>query len=193
MRGRDFRQALVPIAAIAIVQPYASAHAEDYLTAEQAQKLLLPDADGFSELTVSVTDEQLDRIRELSGVRQRSKLPRIWKATRKTKPVGWFYVDEVVGKHEFITHATAISMDGRVLGVEILSYRETHGGQVQRLSWRQRFLGKTLADPLKLDVDIPNITGATLSCRNLTDGVKRLLAFQKVVLDVTQTRTPSGF
>ena len=48
--------------------------------------------------------------------------------------------------------------------------------------WRDHFKGKTLDDKFKLDVDVPNISGATLSCRNVTDGIKRLLALQKVVL-----------
>ena len=33
-----------------------------------------------------------------------------------------------------------------------------------------------------LDKDITNISGATLSCRSLSDGVKRLLALQQVAL-----------
>ena len=48
--------------------------------------------------------------------------------------------------------------------------------------WRQAFVGKTLTDAFKLDQDIPNIAGATLSCKNVTNGVKRLLALQQVAL-----------
>jgi Na+-translocating ferredoxin:NAD+ oxidoreductase RnfG subunit len=43
-------------------------------------------------------------------------------------------------------------------------------------------VGKTSQSPLKLDRDIKNISGATLSCRHVTDGVKRLLAFYEVAL-----------
>ena len=88
----------------------------------------------------------------------------------------------MIGKHEFITYATAISPDGHVLGIEILSYRETHGGQVREATWRKQFVGKTLSDPFKLDQDVSNISGATLSCRNVMDGVKRLLAIHKLFL-----------
>jgi hypothetical protein len=35
---------------------------------------------------------------------------------------------------------------------------------------------------LKLDSDIKNISGATLSCRHITDGVKRLLSFYEIAL-----------
>jgi Na+-transporting NADH:ubiquinone oxidoreductase subunit NqrC len=67
-------------------------------------------------------------------------------------------------------------------GVEVLVYRETHGYQIRNPEWRQAFVGKTLTDAFKLDQDIPNIAGATLSCKNVTNGVKRLLALQQVAL-----------
>ena len=61
-----------------------------------------------------------------------------------------------------------------------MTYRETHGGEVREASWRKSFKGKKLSDPFKLDVDVPNITGATLSSRNILDGVKRVLVLLQV-------------
>ena len=43
-------------------------------------------------------------------------------------------------------------------------------------------MGKNANSTLKLDDDIKNISGATLSCRHITDGVKRLLAFYEIAL-----------
>jgi Na+-translocating ferredoxin:NAD+ oxidoreductase RnfG subunit len=160
----------------------AYAHAASYLTVAQAQAALFPQADRFVDSKVSLTDPQRDEIKKLSGVRQRENQQPVWRAEREGALLGWFVVDEVVGKHEFITYAAALTPDGHVAGVEILVYRETYGFQVNDASWRDHFRNKTLADPFKLDQDIPNITGATLSCRNVTAGVKRLLALQQVVL-----------
>jgi Na+-translocating ferredoxin:NAD+ oxidoreductase RnfG subunit len=75
-----------------------------------------------------------------------------------------------------------LTADGHVRGIEVLVYRETYGYQIREADWRKHFVGKTAADPFKLDEDIPNITGATLSCRNVMNGVKRLLALQQVAL-----------
>ncbi|HEX5055093.1 MAG TPA: FMN-binding protein [Gammaproteobacteria bacterium] len=160
----------------------APAYAADYLTVEQAQRLLFPDARVFLEYPLKLTKEQRDQIKRQAGVRQRRETQPVWRAEQDGRLLGWFIVDEVIGKHEFITYAVALSPDGRVLGVEIMNYRETRGGEVRAAEWRGHFTGKTLADPFKLDQDVPNISGATLSCRNLTDGVKRLLVLQKVVL-----------
>jgi Na+-translocating ferredoxin:NAD+ oxidoreductase RnfG subunit len=85
-------------------------------------------------------------------------------------------VDDVVGKFERITYAVGIGAEGAVRGVEILSYRESHGHEVRLPAWRRQFVGKTASSPLRLGEDIANISGATLSCRHVTDGVRRIVA-----------------
>jgi Na+-translocating ferredoxin:NAD+ oxidoreductase RnfG subunit len=162
--------------------PIAPLHAAEYLTVPVAQKELFPEADRFVDASLTLTDAQRDEIKKLSGVRQREQHQPVWRAEQNGGLLGWFIVDEVIGKHEFITYATAISPDRHVLGVEVLVYRETYGYQVRDASWRGQFKGKTLADAFKLDQDITNITGATLSSRNVMNGVKRLLALAQVAL-----------
>ncbi|MDI1363253.1 FMN-binding protein [Methylotenera sp.] len=135
----------------------------------------------FEARPAKLTSDQQDKIKSLSGLRQRWDTQQIWRAVKNGKTLGWFVVDEVIGKHEFITYAVGLSPDGHVLGVEIMTYRETYGGGVRNAIWRQHLVGKTLADPFKLDEDVPNISGGTLSSRNVMDGVKRVLAIQKVL------------
>jgi Na+-transporting NADH:ubiquinone oxidoreductase subunit NqrC len=167
----------------ALVLPAAApAYAVQYLTAEQAQKLMYPQADSFVAAPVRLSSDQKKFVEKASGVRIRFDEQPVWKVMRGAQQTGWFIVDEVYGKHEFITYAVAIGMDGAVRGVEILDYRETHGGEIRNPNWRAQFTGKTLSSELKLDEDIQNISGATLSCRHITDGVKRLLAIHDVAL-----------
>jgi Na+-translocating ferredoxin:NAD+ oxidoreductase RnfG subunit len=160
----------------------APAYAADYLSVPQAQRLLFPAATVFDAQPLKLDAEQRDRVKAASGLRQRWDEQKVWRAAQDGRLLGWFVVDDVIGKHEFITYAVAISPEGHVLGVEILSYRETHGGQVRDAAWRQHLVVKTLADPFKLDQDVPNISGATLSCRKVMDGVKRLLALHRLCL-----------
>jgi Na+-translocating ferredoxin:NAD+ oxidoreductase subunit G len=169
--------ALIP--ATAWVAPL---YAETFLTQEQAQRVFFPQATAFVEHPVALSDEQRKAISKLAGVKQRNSSQATWQVMQGDQPLGWFLVDEVIGKHEFITYALGISPLGEVIGVEILVYRETHGGQVHESEWREHFHGKTLADPFELDNDVPNIAGATLSCRNVMNGVKRLLALRQVAL-----------
>ena len=113
-----------------------------------------------------------------SGVRVLHDEQQVWRVSGG----GWFIVDEVVGKHEFITYAVGLNANGSVKQIEVMDYRETYGGEIRNENWRAQFVGKTSQSPLKLDRDIKNISGATLSCRHVTDGVKRLLAFYEIAL-----------
>jgi Na+-translocating ferredoxin:NAD+ oxidoreductase RnfG subunit len=158
------------------------AYAADYLTVEEAQRILFADADAFTPVPVHLSSEQMRAIRDMSGVRQREADPEIWRAQKSGQTIGWVLIDNVVGKHEYITYALALSMEGSVLGIEILSYRESYGDEIRDGEWRAFFEDKIVSDPFKLNEDIPNISGATLSCRNVTNGVKRLLALHQIAL-----------
>lgn len=157
-------------------------HAAEYLTIPAAQKALFPEATDFAAANVQLTDEQRDAIKRLSGSRQRSAVQSVWRAERQGELLGWFILDEVIGKHEFITYAAAITPPGKIRGVEVLVYRETYGYQIREAQWREQFRDKALGDAFKLDADVKNITGATLSCRNVANGLKRLLALYQVAL-----------
>lgn len=174
---RDWSLFLLPAAVLA-----APAHGAGFMSVAQVQAMLFPGAKSFTEQNLTFSEAQRERIKALSGLRQRWEQQKVWRAERDGVVLGWFIVDEVIGKHEFITYATAIGIDGKVLGIDILDYRETHGGQVRDAAWRKQFAGKSLADPFRLDEDVPNISGATLSCRNVLDGVKRLLVVHKLFL-----------
>ncbi|WP_340679248.1 FMN-binding protein [Paraglaciecola sp.] len=170
---------VVFIPTAAIITPV---YAVDFMSETAAQKLLFTSADEFVSQSYPLNDDMKDRIKDIAHVTPRYDEQRVSQVNEKGIHTGWFFVDNVIGKHEFITYALAIDTAGKVLGVEILSYRETHGGQVRNPQWRINFVGKTVEDRFKLNNDIPNISGATLSCRNVTDGVKRLLAIHQLVL-----------
>lgn len=166
-----------PVAVLA-----APAFAAQYLTVEQAQAALFPAGTGFDAQDLTLGESQRDAIEELSGQRVREARPRVWRALEGGRPAGWFFVDRVIGKHEFITYALALGADGAVRGIEIMDYRETYGGEIRDAGWRRQFAGKRQGDAFKLGGSIRNITGATLSCRNVMNGVQRLLAMHALVL-----------
>ena len=128
-----------------------AAHAAVYLSVEQAQQVIFPGATFVP-----------------SGANGEA---RIW----RVPGAGWFFVDRVIGKHDFITYALGLDASGKVRAIEIMEYRESYGYEVRTPGWRQQFVGKSAADSVRLGDDIRNISGATLSCRHVTAGVKRLL------------------
>jgi Na+-translocating ferredoxin:NAD+ oxidoreductase RnfG subunit len=175
---QDLVRWLAPAAAL--VAPHC--YAVQYLNLEQAQSAIFADAREFVPTPVSLSREQVKEIERISGVRARVPEQAVWEARADGKLLGWLVVDEVIGKHELITYAIGIDADGSVRQIEVMDYREAYGYEIRNAAWRRQFAGKRVGDSLKLDQDIRNITGATLSCRHITDGVKRLLAFHQVAL-----------
>lgn len=96
--------------------------------------------------------------------------------------LGVLIVDHVMGKHELIDYSVAVSPTGKVLQVEMLEYRESHGTQIRSKKWRNQFVDKTPESRLRLNDDIYNISGATILCRQVTDGIKRVLATYDLVV-----------
>jgi Na+-translocating ferredoxin:NAD+ oxidoreductase RnfG subunit len=163
--------------ALAIVAITPSAFAVDYLTVAQARKIIFPEAVTFQEQDIQLTNAQLAAVGKLAQTPARSSNWKVAVAlSAEDKPVGYIVVDNVIGKFELITFAVGVSMNGTIQGVEILSYRESHGGEVRLPFWRKQFVGKSLANPIRVSDDIRLISGATLSCNSITEGVRRIAA-----------------
>lgn len=132
-----------------------------YLTPEEARHLCFPSATAFEPQPVG------------------SGPVRCWLARGPSGVLGYALLDAVIGKHLLIDYMVAVDRAGDIQRLEILTYRETHGGQVRNASWRAQFRGFGASRPPRFQRDIANIGGATLSCRHVTEGVGRLLQFFK--------------
>ena len=169
------------VAGLSILIAPIFAQAKIYISSEQAQQILFPNK-VLSKSPIIITDDLQEKMRAASSIRHPFQGDRIWRSSDG----GWFVIDEVVGKHEMITYAVALNAKGSVLGIEVLEYVESYGYEVAEAQWRKQFVGKTINDPIKLNQDIQNIGGATLSCKHLTDGVKRIT----VLYDLTLKNMP---
>lgn len=159
-----------------------AAHSVEYLSVAEAQAECFPQAE-FLEAHQIFTPEQMAEIKKLSGVQVKSRGQQIWIAREDQKISGYFVVDYVIGKHLVIDYSVGINPDGTVRQVDILKYRESYGGEVHRRDWLKQFNGKNYEAVLRLNQDIVNISGATLSSRHITEGVKRVLSTIHVLKD----------
>lgn len=165
-------QWLITGALAAVFAPVAEiAYAVEYLSAEAAQHAAFPDASAFEPVPIAA-DVKAAVAREAGRF---AVEPRVWRVRAGDRVIGWFMVDEVIGKVELITYGLALDATGGILSLDVLAYRESHGDAIRLAAWRTQFTGKHVSDPVKVDVDIRNISGATLSCRHVTEGVRRLL------------------
>ena len=166
MKIKSFAKAAV---VLGLVQaPTAPLYAETFLTVDQARKALWANTP-MSPSHIELTRAQMKSIARASRVRVDREKLKAW----KTADGGWFLVDQVVGKHEMIDVAVALDSAGKVKGIEVLTYRESYGDEIKNHKWLAQFLGRGSEEHLRLDKQIKNISGATLSARHITDGVNR--------------------
>jgi Na+-translocating ferredoxin:NAD+ oxidoreductase RnfG subunit len=173
---------LVPGLILAALAPAPVVVAADYLTIDEAQKAVFPEADGFQEIVVSQNAEQLQSMLARAGEQPNHGVIRIWKATRHGTLLGHVFMDEVIGRQNLITYAIGIDPSGALRNLEIMSYRESHGGEVRNPAWRGQFNGRNSLDELRFRTDIKNISGATLSSEHVTEGVRWLVALWQATL-----------
>ncbi|PHR92580.1 MAG: Na(+)-translocating NADH-quinone reductase subunit C [Robiginitomaculum sp.] len=143
--------------------------AKHYLDADEARKLIWGDLI-FQPHPVELSPAQMKSIKKASKTRVRNAKMNAW----KTQAGQWFVLDQIIGKHENIDIAVGIDEKGQIKGIEVLEYRESYGHQIINPKWMAQFHGRDSSKVLKLDKQIKNISGATLSCRHITDGVNRL-------------------
>ena len=146
-----------------------------YLTEEEALKILFPKAQKIQAEELLLSPDQKLRIQDRIGWRFPEVSFRAFKAETDGKVDGYAVIQETIGKHRPITYIVGITPQGKVFDVEIMVYRESKGSEVRRKRFNAQYEGKTAQDPISINKDIINITGATMSVRSVSAGVKRAL------------------
>ncbi len=166
---------------LSVFFPARFAYSEVFLSPKQAKQILWSNH-ALKKIEIHLTDKQAKSISKASKSIVRNKKLHVW----RTDQNGWFILDQVIGKHENIDIAVALNPNGSVKGIEVLTYRETYGDAVRHQKWLSQFTGKKYTEHLKLNKQIKNISGATLSCRHITDGINRLTHTWQQVLQHVQ-------
>ena len=121
------RIVFLPVAALVAAPP---AQAMGYLSIAQAQELMFP-GQTLIPAPLALSTDDIAAVEHETGTRYFAGALRAWKAAD-----GYFFVDAVIGKHELINYAVALTLEGKVRQVEILEYREAYGGEVRNAAWR---------------------------------------------------------
>lgn len=161
---------LIPAALFASAPSIAST----YMSVEQAQASMFPNAT-FTPNFVTLDQDQFNAIITDSDVNVWSRNIKAWRVSTG----GWFIIDQVRGRDDWITYAIGISAEGAVKHIEILECLDKYDG-ITIPEWRAQFYGKRHG--AKFD-DIQIISGATLSSSQMAAGVKRILSTYALVLN----------
>lgn len=95
--------------------------------------------------------------------------------TENNRVTGWAVVLDEMGKIKPITFLVGIDIQGKVLGVRILEYRDMFGSEIKRKSFLRQFQGKSLKDSIAIGRDIDAVTQATISSQAAAMAVKTSL------------------
>ena len=157
---------MIPAAVVAV----SAAHAENFLTVEEAQKSLFPGA-AFTPADFSLTSAQVAQLIDTTQTTVFHSKVKAWRVSGSR----WFFIDQVVGRDDRVTYAVGLDEHGALTGIEILVCLPGYG-KVREARWREQFHGRKYGDPGDLMGQIANISGETLTASHVTEGVKRILA-----------------
>jgi len=145
-----------------------------YFTRAELLKSFFHDSDRVSYRTLELDAAQRRRVAERLGYAINPKRT-IYYGEKDGRVTGYAVLDDELGQHKPISFGVLLSADGHVERVEVMVYREPKGEEIRRAQFRDQFVGKDAAAPVRAGHDIVAISGATISSRSLAIGVKRAL------------------
>lgn len=93
--------------------------------------------------------------------------------------IAYAILDNVLGKVQPITFLVICDTLFNIKDVQIIKYREEHGGEIQNESWRKQFVNKKPYEELVLGSNIDGISGATISVKSIVKGVNKTIYLLK--------------
>ena len=162
-----------------------------FLTQDQALKEVFPEASRFELDTKEVSEKVQKEIEENNiGPLESSQMVFHLAKAVDGKLLGYGIVVNQQGKYRPITQLVGITPDFQVKDVAIMIYRESRGADVRRKRFLNQFKKKSIKDPLQVNRDIINISGATISAHSVSIAVRRVLFLANRLYQPNQPKKP---
>lgn len=146
-----------------------------YLSPDDAAALIFPEAESIRKEIITLSPQQKTLIENLIGWKFPETSFECFIGETNDKTIGWALIQNTIGKHKPMTYMVGVNPQGEATNVEVLVYRESRGSEVRTRRFNYQYQGKNVHDPIRLNRDIINISGATMSVRSMSAGVKRVL------------------
>lgn len=152
-----------------------------YLTPQKALSTIFSTSSEVTSSKLNLTAEQLEKINQGCHCQIKRTNWSVYIAKTGAAIDGYAAILNEIGKTDPITFLVALNASGQVKDIEVLVYREPHGSEVTQKLFTKQFLNKDSSSILTVGKDIQHISGATLSSRAITRGVKKFLAVWKEI------------
>ncbi len=130
---------------------------------------------------ILLSKTQATAIQKSAKTKLDSKIFRVFKATKKSKLLGYGILinKKVRSKNAVVLYF--ISKDSILKSIEVIAFNEPME-YLPSQKWNSQFQDLYTDKMLRVSKEIPTITGATLSARSITDGSRVAFAFYNEVL-----------
>ena len=167
-----------------LVANVAAAAQGGRITRDEALAAVFPRAVVEAE-RVFLTEQQMAEIAEIAGVESESGLVARYVATRGNTVMGRAYVDTHVVRTKRESLLISLEADGSVRRVDVTAFLEPPDYLASE-RWLRQYSQRQLDDDLALQRAIRPIAGATLTANAANAAVRRVLAIDKVLEQVTR-------
>ena len=148
---------------------------EEFLTEEAALKTIMPKSQQVRKELIRLTPEQKELIQQRIGWKFPEDSFELYIGQTGDKIDGYAMIHNTIGKYKPMTYMVGVDAKGTCTDVELLVFRDAKGSEVRTKRFNSQYDGKTVTDPIRINKDIINISGATMSVRSMSAGVKRAL------------------
>jgi Na+-translocating ferredoxin:NAD+ oxidoreductase RnfG subunit len=149
--------------------------AEALMSEEEGVKIMLPTSERVRKDVIKLSPEKKAQIEERIGWKFPEQSFEVYIGETGTDVDGYALVQNTIGKHKPMTYMVGVDSKGHVSDVELLVFRESRGSEIRQKRFNAQYEGKTVNDPVRINKDITNISGATMSVRSMSAGIKRVL------------------
>lgn len=148
---------------------------EEFMSEEDAVKLMLPKSKQIRKELIRLTQQKKEKIEQRIGWKFPEESFEVYIGETGDQVDGYAMVHNTIGKYKPMTYMVGADAQGECTDVELLVFRDAKGSEVGRKRFNAQYEGKTVFDPIRINKDIINISGATMSVRSMSAGVKRVL------------------
>lgn len=148
---------------------------EEFMTEEEAVKTVLPKSKQIRKELIRLTAVQKEQIEQRIGWKFPEEEFELYIGQTGDKIDGYAMLHNTIGKYKHMTYMVGVDPAGTCTDVELLVFRDAKGSEVGKKRFNSQYDGKTVSDPIRINKDIINISGATMSVRSMSAGVKRVL------------------
>ena len=147
-----------------------------YLTEEQALREVFPHCDEILFNVVPLTKEEKSQLQNKLRRKIYEDFFIVYMGIKSGEVTGYAIITEEIGKFHPYTFVVSVDLKGKIDKIAILVYRESRGAEIGKKRFLYQFKGKSLKNKIRINRDIINISGATMSVVTMCKGVKKILA-----------------